>query len=172
MHNQDESGRSMVEMLGVLSIMGVIMYGAVAGINFGIDMYKINATYNEVEELAQSIVDLYSWSKTYKALSNKIICENDIYPLPCGGSYTLTNEWGGNVCVGPITEGTEFQITYTYVPYIACERLKTQEFRNVIIQNALECQDGGSNTITFCSTGTPKNDCTTPSGPCTTASVF
>ena len=61
MKNQDESGRSMIEMLGVLGIMGVIMYGAVAGINFGIDVYRVNATYREIDELSKSIIDLSSW---------------------------------------------------------------------------------------------------------------
>ena len=162
MQNQDESGRSMVEMLGVLSIMGVIMYGAVAGINFGIDMYKINATYNEIEELAQSIVDLYSWSKSYNNLNNKIICDNDIYPL-CTGTV-MTNEWGGNVTVSELGTGGEFfAITYSSVPGIACERLRTEKgFRNVIVNAGNSSCSDGTWTMQFCSQGTPENDCDPP----------
>ena len=59
---KNESGRTMLEMLGVLAIMGVIMYGAIAGIGFGVDMYKINATFNDVEELSQGVIDLFSWN--------------------------------------------------------------------------------------------------------------
>ncbi|MBP5343911.1 MAG: hypothetical protein J6Y85_02410 [Alphaproteobacteria bacterium] len=161
MQNQDESGRSMIEMLGVLSIMGVIMYGAVAGINFGIDMYKINATYNEVEELAQSIVDLYSWAKSYEGLSptptkaSKVICENDAYPTCNSSGDTMTNQWGGNVTVASIEDGANFEITYSGVPDVALERLKTETgFKTVCVdKDNTSCSGGGNNCLHFYSRG-------------------
>ena len=127
MQNQNESGRSMIEMLGVLSIMGVIMYGAVAGINFGIEMYKINATYNQIEEISRGVLDLYSWSSNFNGLGNNgvaILCANDVIS-PCGaGNTEAANEWGGRITVAPSNNGQLFTITYTQIPYIACERLK------------------------------------------------
>ena len=59
----NESGRTMVEMMGVLAIIGVIMYGAIVGIGFGVDMYKVTATYNDLEKAAEDLKDLYSWSR-------------------------------------------------------------------------------------------------------------
>ena len=138
----NESGRSMVEMLGVLAIMGVIMYGAVAGINFGIDMYKINATYNEIEELSQSIIDLFSWSDNYGTLTVEVVCDNDAYPTcnQCetnGQCHRMTNQWGGDVTVG--SSGPDgFVIQYTQIPDVACERLRTEVFQNVCVGNVTE----------------------------------
>ena len=156
MQNRNESGRSMIEMLGVLSIMGVIMYGAVAGINFGIDMYKINATLTEVEELAQAIVDIYSWNRDsgYDRLNEDVICANDAYP--CINSH-MTNQWGGGVGVGCLgTDCTAFQIEYEHVPEIACERLKTEpSFQNVCVDSTGTCS-GADNTLTFYSRGSEK----------------
>ena len=162
MQNQDESGRSMIEMLGVLSIMGVIVYGAVAGINFGLDMYKLNATYREVDELAQSIVDLSSWTTDYSHLTAKRICDNDAYPTcSCtGGNCTLTNEWGGGVTVAKY--GQFFQITYKQIPEAACERLRAETgFQHVCVkQNEITC--GSSSTITFYARGSDKCNIPTP----------
>jgi len=156
MQNCNESGRSMIEMLGVLSIMGVIMYGAVAGINFGIDMYKINATLTEVEELAQGIVDIYSWNRdsTYNKLTTDIVCANDAYPCI---NNNMTNQWGGGVGLGCASaDCSDFQIVYEHVPEIACERLKTEpSFQNVCVEPSGTCS-GGENSITFYSRGSEK----------------
>ena len=157
MQNQDESGRSMIEMLAVLSIMGVIMYGAIAGINFGIDMYKINATYNEVEELAQSIVDLYSWNKQtpYSNLNIKTVCDNDAYPTCSNDNQTMTNQWGGRVIVGKRDDGNSFAIVYNSVPSIACERLRTEPgFQNICVDKTTSCNQS-SNELTFFLRGDP-----------------
>lgn len=43
-----ESGRSMVEMLGVLAIIGVLSIGAVNGYNYAIHKYLANETINEI----------------------------------------------------------------------------------------------------------------------------
>ncbi len=43
-----ESGRSMVEMLGVLAIIGVLSVGAIAGYSYAMDKYRVNETINDV----------------------------------------------------------------------------------------------------------------------------
>ncbi len=48
----NESGRSMVEMLGVLAIMGVLSIGAVAGYRWAMDKYEANEILNEVRKRA------------------------------------------------------------------------------------------------------------------------
>ena len=102
----NESGRTMLEMLGVLAIMGVIIYGAIAGITFGVDMYKVTATYNDLEELATGLTDLYSWDElpiynddgscktTLEMEVVDAVCRNDIAPFGQGG-FSCT----GGTCV-------------------------------------------------------------------------
>ena len=43
-----ESGRSMVEMLGTLAIIGVLSIGGIAGYSYGMDKYRANETINDV----------------------------------------------------------------------------------------------------------------------------
>lgn len=43
-----ESGRSMVEMLGTLAIIGVLSVGGVMGYSYGMDKYRANETINDV----------------------------------------------------------------------------------------------------------------------------
>ena len=96
----EESGRTMLEMLGVLAIMGIITYGAIAGINYGMTSYKINQTYNEVQDIVQGVQDLYSWSKGYDATNLvKASVENDACQSlegNCHGAFGTINLTGAN----------------------------------------------------------------------------
>ena len=53
---QFESGRSMVEMLGTLAIIGVLSIGGIAGYSYGIDKHKANETLQEVRLKAIDIL--------------------------------------------------------------------------------------------------------------------
>ncbi len=44
----NESGRSMVEMLGVLAIIGVLSIGGIAGYTQAMKKYRINEALNEI----------------------------------------------------------------------------------------------------------------------------
>lgn len=43
-----QSGRSMVEMLGTLAIIGVLSIGGIAGYRYGMDKYRANETINDI----------------------------------------------------------------------------------------------------------------------------
>ena len=88
MINQNESGRTMLEMLGVLAIMGIIVYGAIAGINYGMSSYRVNQTYSDIQDIVQGVEDLFSWSKGYPSGDDvmKAACDNDVFPRACEGN--------------------------------------------------------------------------------------
>ena len=44
----NESGRSMVEMLGVLAVIGVLTLGGLAGYNYAMNKHRANTILNEV----------------------------------------------------------------------------------------------------------------------------
>ena len=46
--NRFETGRSMVEMLGTLAIIGVLSIGGIMGYSYGMDKYRANATINDI----------------------------------------------------------------------------------------------------------------------------
>ncbi len=52
MQNMSELGRSMIEMLGVLAIIGVLSVGGIAGYSKAMDKYKINNVIHEYSELS------------------------------------------------------------------------------------------------------------------------
>ena len=74
-----ESGRSMVEMLGVLAIVGVLSIGGIMGYSYGMDKYRANETINDImlrrsdllaQHLKTSAPNLDAWKD-----------ETTIYPI-------------------------------------------------------------------------------------------
>ena len=96
MITHNEQGRTMLEMLGVIAIMGIIVYGAIAGINYGMSSYKINQTYTEVQNIVQGIQDLYSWSRGYPDGDAMMTaaCNNDIFSAECTDGNTVSSQFG------------------------------------------------------------------------------
>ncbi len=75
MKRTNESGRSMVEMLGVLAIIGVLSIGGIAGYSMAMNRYRANEALDLATKYA---VVLYSGKQTYAALGND---ESDYTPL-------------------------------------------------------------------------------------------
>lgn len=65
-----QSGRSMVEMLGVLAIVGVLSIGGVAGYSKAMAKYKINKTLDQVSMLITGIRTAYGNQNSYTGLNN------------------------------------------------------------------------------------------------------
>ena len=122
-----ETGRSMVEMLGVIAIIGLITVGAVTSVGFVDNMYRVNAALIEADKLAQDIIDTYSWSRTYADVNVNFLCQEKI--LTCEGENNTTrHKWGGEIEVEPADlvdagDNYSFTITYKNVPATACEML-------------------------------------------------
>ena len=55
-----QSGRSMVEMLGVLAVVGVLSIGGVMGYKYGMDKYRANETINELTIRAMGLMQQVS----------------------------------------------------------------------------------------------------------------
>ena len=66
---KNESGRSMVEMLGVLAIIGVLSVGGIAGYTMAMRNYKANEAANAIAMLAIAI-QVRNAEVTYQGIYN------------------------------------------------------------------------------------------------------
>ena len=89
---KQESGRSMIEMLGVLAIMGLITVGAIGMISTAMRTQKRNVVNDEVIEMVTSVRQLLG---EYDDFSN--IDSSTIFGAigisnknPYGGAYTIS----------------------------------------------------------------------------------
>ena len=126
-HTQ-ESGRSMVEMLGVLAIIGVLSVGGIAGYSQAMSKFKVSKTIDQVQTLITNIRTLYAGSRTFTGLTaarakNMGLLTEETYD----GTNGL-NPFGGMILFGTASGGRTFQITYTKLTGEACVRLATADW--------------------------------------------
>ncbi|MBO6281173.1 MAG: hypothetical protein J6N49_01435 [Alphaproteobacteria bacterium] len=63
--SSNESGRSMIEMLGVLAIIGVLSVGGIAGYSKAMMQYKINKTADQITQIVGNVRTLFASQKSY-----------------------------------------------------------------------------------------------------------
>ena len=118
MKHSNESGRSMVEMLGVIAIIGVISVGGITSMGYVDSYFRTSATLLEVEQLSRDINDMYSWASEFPDGDfTETLIDEDVLD-------SKQNRWGGEISVNG--EGVSFTITYTNVRKGACERIVEQ----------------------------------------------
>ncbi len=146
MKTSNESGRSMVEMLGVIAIIGVISVGAITSMSYVDSYFRTSATLMEIEQIARDINDMYSWAPDYEGLSNTQLCKEKIVQNCSNGK--ISNRWGGDLDAK--ANGDGFTITLKNVPQIACERLQEQA-KDALISISVQAStcNASDNTVTF-----------------------
>ncbi|MBQ9035033.1 MAG: hypothetical protein IJ099_03600 [Alphaproteobacteria bacterium] len=136
---QTQAGRSMIEMLGVLAIIGVLSVGGIAGYSKAMMKFKINKTVDEIMQITTNIRTLFGGQRNYSSLSNtvltgaKLIPDEMVVTTGTGQNQTttFTSAWGTTVTVAKsnkVTASTTsddkaFLITIANVPTEACVEL-------------------------------------------------
>ena len=92
-YKNEQNGRSMVEMLGVLAIIGVLSVGGIAGYSKAMTKFKINKSMDQISMLVANIRTLFSGQRNYSGLSNQNAISFGIIPGEMdGGGAVITNE--------------------------------------------------------------------------------
>ena len=71
--NSQQSGRSMVEMLGVLAIIGVLSIAGIGGYKIAMDMNKSNLILNKWKETKQKTIELLAQDPQSNVILNEDI---------------------------------------------------------------------------------------------------
>ena len=139
-----QDGRSMIEMLGVLAIIGVLSVGGIAGYSKAMMKFRINKTIDQVSQIVANTRTLYARQRNYKSLGNgewntnhKVVYKANLAPKEMfeegSGSYAMTNPFGGDVKVfssgkNLYSDGKAFVIGFYGLPDEACIELATQDW--------------------------------------------
>ena len=129
-------GRSMIEMLGVLAIVGVLSVGGIAGYSKAMMKFKINKIADQVSQIATNIRTLYAQQTTYYGLNTVNAIKMGVTPDELGTGTTLTHAFGREVIINvswsynnPNNHHT-FYIGYNGLPKEACISLGTMDWGN------------------------------------------
>ena len=134
-----QSGRSMIEMLAVLAIMGILTVGGIAAYSFAVSKHRANQIYNQVDLRAVA------------SFGNPVVRQTQV-----GQTYPLA---GFDEVVENITyqhkktSGNGYDIIASHVPERVCRRLQDMTFpvpKSVTLNEAdLSSTCGADNTFVF-----------------------
>ena len=136
MRKVNENGRSMVEMLGVLAIIGVLSAGGLAGYSKAMFKHKMNSTLDQITMLVTNIRTMYGTQDNYEDLTAAQAIQLGIIPAamkngsalvsPFKGPVTIATSKASNATGAP--DNTAFVVKYSGLPSEACINLATAEW--------------------------------------------
>lgn len=130
----NEQGRSMIEMLGVLAIVGVLSVGGIAGYSKAMNKFKTNKAIDQVNMISTSIRTLYSSQKNYNGLNNKLAKKAGAIPAEMFSNASnsgIMNAFGGGAVVAAVNvNGVEdgFTIQIDKIPLASCVTIVTTDW--------------------------------------------
>jgi Tfp pilus assembly protein PilE len=100
-------GRSMIEMLGVLAIVGVLSIGALAAYSTAMTKYQANQAIDDIIKMISIVKDLYAGKNNYDGLSRKQICDAGVWDKECLYGDQPQNSFNQTISLFPSnTHGT------------------------------------------------------------------
>ena len=105
----DQKGRSMVEMLGVLAIIGVLSVGGISGYSKAMAKFKLTKAQDQISMLLMNIRTAFATSPSYAGLDVSTAIAYNIAPRDMKmSSSSLSNAFGGSTvvseCSGALSE--------------------------------------------------------------------
>lgn len=131
----NEQGRSMIEMLGVLAIVGVLSVGGIAGYSKAMNKFKTNKVIDQINMISTNIRTLYSSQRNYNGLNNTLattagIVSPDMFDSATPG--TITNAFQGDVIIAStIHNGQQhagYVIGFDGLPKASCVTAATTDW--------------------------------------------
>lgn len=130
----DQNGRSMIEMLGVLAIIGVLSVGGISGYSRAMAKYKLTKAQDQITMLLMNIRTAYATSPSYNGLTAQTAADYAIAPGDMivednSGNKTLAGAFGGDVEVNSLgANNAYFYITMRALAQESCRSLLTSDW--------------------------------------------
>ncbi len=131
----DENGRSMVEMLGVLAIIGVLSIGGIAGYSKAMAKYKLNKAQDQIFMIITNIRTYYAGKGSYGGLDNQEAIKLSIAPsdmLPNADKTSangIRSAFGGKVNIKAVDDNVgQFSIEFQDIGTETCISLMSSDW--------------------------------------------
>ncbi|MBO7509244.1 MAG: type II secretion system protein [Alphaproteobacteria bacterium] len=134
---KNESGRSMIEMLGVLAIMGVITVGAIGMISTAMRTQKRNAVNEEVLQIVTGVRQLLGEYDDFSHINNTTIFG------AIGMSPKNTYGGGYELAVDP-SNSRQFIVSITGLSNTDCEYFVTKAWSDSVGYQKSDGKQGGA----------------------------
>lgn len=130
----EQSGRSMVEMLGVLAIIGVLSVGGIAGYSKAMAKFKLTKAMDQVSTTVTNIRTLYSGQPNYDGLDTTVAIQmGAVGAEMLNGAATTSasaayNAFNGAVTIASADSDRAFTVKFEGLGKEACVALSTADW--------------------------------------------
>jgi len=155
-----QSGRSMIEMLGVLAIIGVLSVGGIAGYSKAMLKYRVNKTIEQITLIAGNVRSFFAPQRSYEGLGScnsdnsncKLIKKAKLMPdeMWDDTAKQFKNVFGYYVQLYTAPKSTSgdkqaFKISYALTDNMeACIELVTYDWANAAVKTIMTSGPGGT----------------------------
>ena len=163
---KEQSGRSMIEMLGVLAVIGVLSVGGLVGYSKAIERYKVNETINHITYIVTNTRTLFKTQKDFysqlgfkngKPMSDEsnenrdIVAKAKLFPEAISKNG-YKNLFGGDInyfASGRFStkDGKAFHLNFFNIPQEACIEIVTRDWSNSLGIMAMRIRGSASSGI-------------------------
>lgn len=131
-----QKGRSMIEMLGVLAIVGVLSVGGIAGYSKAMTKLRGNRLIAQITELVMNIRSTYFQQQSIENINNKLLVDVGIVPGELierdGSTVTLWHAFAGQIVILPSkSEAGKWQAFEIYIHHLSgpvCQSLVVMDW--------------------------------------------
>lgn len=125
----EQSGRSMVEMLGVLAIIGVLSVGGISGYSKAMAKFKLTKAQDQLTMLLMNIRTTYATAPSYTGLATATAIAYNLAPSDMVANAALHNAFGGAVTVTTVgANALNFSIQFSGLGRETCLSLATTDW--------------------------------------------
>lgn len=174
LYKSEQSGRSMVEMLGVLAIIGVLSVGGIAGYSKAMAKFKTSKALDQVSTTVANVRTLYSGQPNYSGLTTEIAIKMGAIGAemlsgqsPTSAS-TAYNAFNGTVTISAITlsgrNNAGFQLVFSGLSKEACVQMASSDWGSGSGSGLVSVQAGSATAGTTAAGTLPLNLATAASG--------
>lgn len=127
--NSEQSGRSMVEMLGVLAIIGVLSVAGIAGYSKAMAKFKVSKAMDQVSMLVANIRTAFSGQVNYAGLDNTMVSQLGLAGKDIEVSTgVLRSPYGSITVAASGTSSDTFTVAFADVPNNACVSIASSDW--------------------------------------------
>lgn len=174
LYKSEQSGRSMVEMLGVLAIIGVLSVGGIAGYSKAMAKFKTSKALDQVSTTVANVRTLYSGQPNYSGLTTENAIKMGAIgaEMLSGQSPTSAkvayNAFNGEVTISAITisgrDNAGFKLVFSGLSKEACVQMASSDWGSGSGSGLVSVQAGTATAGTTASGTLPLNLATAASG--------
>lgn len=133
----NQKGSSLIEVLGVISIVGILAISALKIITNIYELLKVSLATSEIKDLQKNISGVYNYSGDYEQLflgdAYKTLCETDkVAPnqmcVKKDSSYVLKHRLSGSVVLDKSDDSKGYTITFGNLSKKNCVKLSQIEW--------------------------------------------